>query len=94
MKPRGSTPHQAETIAPTPPRANRSSQLIRVCVPEPSKLSNRPEMLDLSSRFGEFEVPERQRGEEWIGAHVNGGGSYTLRISRTISSRDAKRLGS
>ena len=36
MKPRGSTPHQAETIAPTPPRANRSSQLMRVRVPEPS----------------------------------------------------------
>jgi hypothetical protein len=36
MKPRRSTPHQEEMIAPTPPRANFSSQLIRVCVPEPS----------------------------------------------------------
>jgi hypothetical protein len=36
MKPRRSTPHQAETIAPTPPRANFSSQLIRACVPLPS----------------------------------------------------------
>jgi hypothetical protein len=36
MKLRRSTPHQAEMIAPTPPRANFSSQLMRACVPEPS----------------------------------------------------------
>src|ERR1041384_689893 len=38
-------------IAPTPPRANFSSQLIRVCVPEPSSLSKRPEMLERKMRF-------------------------------------------
>ena len=36
MNPRGSTPHHEETIAPTPPRANFRSQLMRVFVPEPS----------------------------------------------------------
>ena len=36
MNPRRWTPHQEETIAPTPPRANFSSQLMRVCVPVPS----------------------------------------------------------
>jgi hypothetical protein len=34
--PRRSTPHHDEMIAPTPPRAKRSSQLIRAWVPEPS----------------------------------------------------------
>jgi hypothetical protein len=34
--PRSSTAVQEERIAPTPPRANFSSQLIRVCVPVPS----------------------------------------------------------
>ena len=38
-------------IAPTPPAANFDSQLIRVCVREPSSLSNRPEMLDRNIRF-------------------------------------------
>ena len=36
MNPRRWTPHHEETIAPTPPRANFSSQLMRVCVPVPS----------------------------------------------------------
>src|SRR3981189_1461015 len=38
-------------MAPTPPRANFSSQLTRVWVPDPSSLSNRPEILDLKIRF-------------------------------------------
>src|SRR5207302_1502567 len=38
-------------IAPTPPAANLHSQLMRVCVREPSSLSNRPEMFDRKMRF-------------------------------------------
>ena len=34
--PRSSTAVQAERMAPTPPRANFSSQLMRVCEPAPS----------------------------------------------------------
>src|SRR5262249_1151826 len=38
-------------IAPTPPAANLHSQLMRVCVSEPSSLSNRPEMFERKIRF-------------------------------------------
>ena len=38
-------------IAPTPPAANLHSQLMRVCVSEPSSLSNRPEMFERKTRF-------------------------------------------
>ena len=36
MRPRTSTPVHDEMIAPTPPRAKRSSQLMRACDPRPS----------------------------------------------------------
>ena len=51
MRPRSCTGTNDETIAPTPPRANFVSQLMRACVPEPSYLSKRPETFDLRMRF-------------------------------------------
>src|SRR5580658_1904712 len=48
-----------ERIAPTPPRANFSSQFSRVLLPEPSKLSKRPEILERKMRF--FTVRLRNR---------------------------------
>src|SRR5882757_992024 len=38
-------------MPPMPPRANLVSQLMRVSVPEPSSLSQRPEMLERRTRF-------------------------------------------
>jgi hypothetical protein len=50
MRPSISTGTYEEMIAPMPPAANLHSQLIRVCVSEPS-LSNLPEMFDRKIRF-------------------------------------------
>ena len=43
--------HERRKNSPTPPRANFSSQLRRVWLPEPSKLSKRPEILERKMRF-------------------------------------------
>ena len=52
-----------------PPAANLHSQLIRVCVSEPSSLSNLPEMFDRKIRFLTVRLRKLERREDDIVGH-------------------------
>ena len=58
-----------EMIPPMPPRAKRVSQLMRVCVPEPSSLSQRPETLERRMRFLIVRLPSLQGREDDVPVH-------------------------
>jgi hypothetical protein len=64
MRPRGWTGTNDEMIAPTPPRANFTSQLMRGCAPVPSYWSNRPATFERRMRF--LKVSERS----WSGEKI------------------------
>src|SRR5262245_5810968 len=74
-RPRRWTGAFEEMIAPMPPRANRTSQLIRTEVPEPSVVVEAPREAGAQDPVFQRQAPQTERLEDDVGAHRSSDGS-------------------